>query len=168
LTLFTGSTFTMFFFAMLASFLVFARWPRATILVLFDGDCGFCTRTKNWLEKFDFDRQFDWQPFQKGGGRTFGIPDEALQRRLHLVADGRIYAGFVAFKMMLLYNPVFYFALAVLLAVPPLGSTLFRNILVTALLLFFSPLFSPIGETAYDWVARNRYRIPVKDRCQVG
>jgi predicted DCC family thiol-disulfide oxidoreductase YuxK len=39
---------------------------------------------------------------------------------------------------------------------------------VATLLFFFSPFFSPIGEAAYHWVARNRFRTPVKDRCQVG
>jgi predicted DCC family thiol-disulfide oxidoreductase YuxK len=168
LLLFSRSPFTVFFYAMLASFLVFARWPRGSVLVLFDGDCGFCNRTKDWLAKFDFDRRFDWQPFQKGGGRVFGIAEEALQQRLHLVADGRIYTGFAAFKLLLLYNPVFYFATLVLLTRPPLAPALFRSTLVVTLLCFFSPFFSPIGEAAYHWVARNRFRIPVKDRCQVG
>ncbi len=168
LLLFTSSTFTMFYFAMLATFLVFAPWPQSRVLVLFDGDCGFCNQTKNWLEKFDFDRRFDWQPFQNGGGQPWGITDAALQKRLHLVAGEKIYAGFAACKMMLLYNPVFYLATAALLAAPPLAPALFRKVFVGAMLLFFSPLFSPIGEAGYDLVARNRHRIPAKDRCQVG
>ena len=49
LLLFTGTTFTMFFYAMQSASLVFARWPRDRSLVVFDGDCGFCTAVKTWF-----------------------------------------------------------------------------------------------------------------------
>ena len=165
--LFANSTYTMFFYAMLASFLLFAPWPRSPMLVLYDGDCGFCTQTKDWIARFDFDRMFDWQPLQGGAGLRYRLSDEVLRERLHLIAGAKIYAGFAAFKMMLLYNPLFYFTVATLLTLGG-GVRWFRDGLVVALLVFFSPFFAPLGEAAYNWVARNRYRIPAKERCQVG
>ena len=122
---------------------------------------------ENWIERFDFDRMFDWRPLQEGGGQRFGLSAEVLRERLHLVAGDRIYAGFAAFKMMLLYNPLFYFTVATLLTLGD-GVRWFRDGLVVALLVFFSPFFAPLGEAAYNWVARNRYRMPTKERCQIG
>jgi predicted DCC family thiol-disulfide oxidoreductase YuxK len=48
------------------------------------------------------------------------------------------------------------------------GVRWFRDGLVVALLVFFAPFFAPLGEAVYNWVARNRYRIPTKERCQIG
>jgi predicted DCC family thiol-disulfide oxidoreductase YuxK len=38
--------------------------------------------------------------------------------------------------------------------------------LFAALVLLFSPLIYPVGEAAYEWVARNRYRLPPRT-CKV-
>jgi predicted DCC family thiol-disulfide oxidoreductase YuxK len=168
LLLFTGTTFTMFFYAMTAASLAFVEWPRSPLLVIYDGDCGFCNRTKEWIERLDLEGRFEWEPLQTGAARRYGITDEAVQQRLHLVAGEKIYAGFAAFQKMLLYNPVFYFAAAVLLAAPPARASLYRDCVVLILLAFFFPLFSPIGEAAYNLVARNRHRLSAQPTCKVG
>ena len=157
---FTGSTFNMFFYAMEAAVLAFAIWPRE-LIVIFDGDCGICNRIREWLQRLDFEGgAFAWKTLQSGVGDRFGIPRAALEERLHLAADGRVSSGFRACKLMLLYNPAFYLTVAVLLAAPgnAAWASWWRRIVVALLLAFFFPLFNPIGERAYDWVARNRYR----------
>jgi len=156
----TGSTNGMLFYTMMAVGLAFARWPHSRLLVIYDGDCGFCTRTKEWWERFDLEGLLDWQPFQSGVARQHGIPDAAVQERLHLVTERKIYAGFAAFRLMLLYNPITYLVMVMLLAAP------FRRWFAAILLLFFSPLFSPIGEFAYNWIARNRHRLSASS-CKV-
>ena len=77
-----------------------------------------------------------------------------------LVADGRVYTGFRAFRAMLLYNPAVYLAAAVALAAVGLWTAAVRDGLFGVLIVLLSPLFYPPGEAAYDWVARNRHRLP--------
>jgi predicted DCC family thiol-disulfide oxidoreductase YuxK len=165
LMLFTGTTFTMFFYATQAAALMFVVWPSAPWLVLYDGDCGFCARAKGWFERLDFEGQFTWRPYQSGAGLAYGISGADSAEHLYLVADEKVYSGFRAIRRMLLFNPVTYFAMAVLIAAPPGNASLYRRIVVGALLVFFLPPFIPIGEWAYRVVARNRYRLSANSTC---
>jgi predicted DCC family thiol-disulfide oxidoreductase YuxK len=165
---FTGTTFNMFFYAMEAAVLAFVTWPRE-LIVIFDGDCGICQQIRGWMSRIDFDRTISWQTLQSGIGDRFGIPRASLEQRLHLAADGRVSSGFRACKMILLYNPAFYLVVAFLLAAPGNGiwASWWRRIVVGLLLAFFFPLFNPIGERVYDWVARNRYRLSTGGACAI-
>lgn len=163
---FTGTTFVMFFYGMQSAVLVFVGWPRE-LVVIYDGDCGICNRIRLWLDRVDFDRQFQWAPLQSGIGDRWGIPREALVERLHLVADGGISSGFRACKLILLYNPAFFLLVDALIAAPPVDWVWYRRIVVAVLLAFFFPLFNPIGEWVYGWVARNRYRLSNEGACAV-
>jgi predicted DCC family thiol-disulfide oxidoreductase YuxK len=165
--LFTGSTFNMFFYAMSASMLIFADWPAAPVLVLYDADCGFCTRTKRWLEHFDLEGTFRWRPYQSGAGLDFGISESDAARRLYLINGERIYSGFGAFKMMVLWNPIAYLVTYIILAAPGPADSAFRNMVVLTLLLSFSPLFTPIGEGIYSLIARNRRRLSPEANCRI-
>ncbi|MBI3697880.1 MAG: DUF393 domain-containing protein [Acidobacteria bacterium] len=166
LMLFTGSTFTMFFYAMTAASFVLVDWPKDRLTVIYDGDCGFCNKCRERVERFDLERLLVWAPFQTGVARRHGISDAAVRERMYLVAGDKIYAGFAAFKMMALYNPVTYLAMAVLLAAPPESWANFRRVVVVLLLALFSPLFAPVGEAVYDLVARNRHRLSAQS-CKV-
>jgi predicted DCC family thiol-disulfide oxidoreductase YuxK len=162
---FTGSTFTMFFYAMESAMLVFVAWPRQLTLI-FDGDCGICNKIVAWWRRLDFESAFDIQPLQSGAGARWGIAREALLDRLHLAADGRVAAGFRACKLMLLYNPAFWVVLMTLMAgLPEGGGNWSRRILTALLLAFFFPMFDPIGEAVYRWVARNRFRLSGGGAC---
>jgi predicted DCC family thiol-disulfide oxidoreductase YuxK len=159
LMFFTGTTFTMFFYATLAASLLFVEWPASQPVVLWDGDCGFCAASKRWWERFDFERFLEWIPFQDPAARRFGIPEQALIERLHLVVGERRYAGFAAFQMMTLLNPAFYFLTAVLLVLPT------RPLVTALLLLVFLPPLAPVGEAVYNLVARNRHRLAAASHC---
>lgn len=163
---FTGTTFTMFFYAMESAVLAFVIWPREMI-VIFDGDCGICNDIRRWWTKLDFQGAYRWRPLQSGVGDEFGIARAALEERIHFVADGRIYAGFRACKMILLYNPVTYLILVTLIALPPEDWRWWRRIVVGLALAFFFPAFNAIGEKVYDWVARNRYRFSNDGACAI-
>jgi predicted DCC family thiol-disulfide oxidoreductase YuxK len=147
-------------YAILACYLVFVAWPPEPLVVIYDGECGFCNLTRQWVSRADFDRLYDWWPFQSDIGETYGIPQKALEEKVHVVADGRVHTGFRAFRAMLLYNPAVYLAIAVALAAVGLWTAAVRDGLFGVLVVLLSPLFYPPGEAAYDWVARNRHRLP--------
>src|SRR6202035_5864129 len=98
----TERTFGVFFYVMPISFLAFVDWPRSRIIVLYDGDCGFCTRMRRLWERFDFEGLFAWKPFQQAEDLP-GISEDALRQRLYVVTENRKYSGFAAFKIMALY-----------------------------------------------------------------
>lgn len=154
----TGYTFGMFFYAMLLSYLAFVQWPSAPMAVLYDADCGLCERTRRLFEKFDFERAFGWVALQNAGARE-GIPEEKLRARLHVAVGDKVYSGFAGFKIMLLYNPVTYFVFGVLLTLPEPAGFLYRRWIAAAILVVFSPVFAPVGESAYEFIARHRYQL---------
>ena len=167
LMIFTGVMFTMFFYSMNAAMLAFAPWPQSRVTVIWDGDCGFCGRCKAWIERFDLEGLFDWHAFQSGIGERIGISTEVLTARLHLVAEGRIYSGFRAVRYIFFTSPLVWFLIAALLSVVPESWSNWRRAVVVCALLFFSPVFAPIGEKLYDMVARNRHRLAPNGVCKV-
>jgi len=167
LTVFTGKTFGLFLYVMLASMLAVADWPRGRPLVIYDGDCGLCNATRRLMQWLDRDRFLDWRPLQSGVGEQFGLSRAALTQRAHLVAEGPLWAGFRAARTVLLLLPVTYFAL--LLAIMG-GDRILddgRRIVVPLMVLLFSPLMNPAGEWVYGWVARNRYWLWPGSQCEV-
>jgi predicted DCC family thiol-disulfide oxidoreductase YuxK len=165
LMLVSGTTFNMFFYATQAALLMFVDWPRSRWLVIYDGDCGFCNKAKGWMERIDLEGLLDWRPYQSGAGRPYGISDTDASERLYLVAGSKIYSGFRAFRTMLLFNPVTYFAIAILIAAPPGDAALYRRIVVAGLLAFFLPPFAPVGEWVYWLIARNRHKLSANSAC---
>jgi predicted DCC family thiol-disulfide oxidoreductase YuxK len=136
--------------------------PAVTqVRVLYDGDCQLCRSTRRLFESLDPTRELSWESYQEAQPPS-GIPREALERRVHLVAGARVYSGFAAFKQMLRYMPASGLALAGMLALP------YRKWVFSLLLVVFSAPFAPAGEAAYDWVARNRgrLRLPGPLRCR--
>lgn len=168
MTLFTGITFVLFLYVAPIAYLAFARWPRATTEVIYDGDCGICAKTKRWFEALDFEGGFRWTPFQSGVGDRFGISRDALIDRLHIVVDGeRIAQGFTAFKLMLLYNPLTYFVMLGVLLGLHWGPEWARSAVIVGMIAFFFPAFDRVGQAAYDLVARHRNRIGSAPTCAV-
>lgn len=165
MTLFAGMTFVLFFYVVLASYLIFARWPSTHATVLYDGDCAFCERTKRFFERLDLEKQFEWIPFQSNRATSFGIDPDKLCQRLHMIAEDRVLTGFQAFKTILLYNPLVYFAMLFGLLVFHQGPTLGRNLLIISGFFFFFPVFNPIGEAIYDFVAKRRMRLASGSHC---
>lgn len=154
----TGRTYGMFIYAIPASYLAFSAWPQEPFTVLYDGDCGFCSRTRRFFEGFDFEGRFRWVPFQETQERH-AIPEAALLERVYVVGGGKTSGGYAAFQRLLLYNPVTYFTIALLLATPPAELIVYRRWLILLLLAIFSPFFAPVGEKVYAVVARNRHRL---------
>lgn len=136
------------------------RWPERPLEVIYDGECGFCDWSRAVMVRLDMDHVFSWLPYQTGRGQAVSISKEQASARLHLIERGGVLSGFSAVRRMLIYLPVFWLALCVLFALaPPLFAMLWRSVVVGAALIFYSPLMNPVGNAAYDFVARHRHRI---------
>jgi predicted DCC family thiol-disulfide oxidoreductase YuxK len=166
LNVLTERTFGVFFYAMPICYLVFIEWPPSRVTVLYDGDCGFCFRTRRWMERFDLEKLFVWTPFQQAEN-LYGISQESLRQRLYVVTDEKKYSGFRAFRIIALYNPLAYFLMLGALMLPQSAYLYHRSWVAIFFAIFFSPLFVPVGETAYAWIARNRHRILSGEVCVV-
>ena len=75
-------------------------------------------------------------------------------------------SGFAAFKRMLLANPVTYFFFAAAVLASGWVSAGLRSLVIAALVAFFFPMFSPVGEAVYNWIARNRHLMMDGERFQ--
>ena len=122
------------------------------LLVLFDGDCGLCQRTRRILHALGAGLVQTWSPLQSGEGERFGLSIETLAQSIHVIAGRRMERGFRAAKMILLRTPGFYVLLIAALLVVPQAFWF----VVLPLAVFFAPPFEPIGERAYRYVADNR------------
>ena len=163
--LFTGSTFTLFFYGMTAAMLVFVDWPEQPLTVIYDGDCGFCDATRRIFAKLDLEGGLRWIPARSVQLERFGVTKEMARERVYLVDGDRVLGGFRAFRRMLLHNPAAYVIIYIVLAAPGPRDSLFRNALVAILLILFSPVFAPVGEALYRAVAKNRHHLGTSGQC---
>ena len=124
----------------------------AKAIVLFDGDCGLCQRTRAVLLALGSGLLLQWRPLQSGEGAHFGLATETLLESIHIVSGRRIERGFRAAKMILLRTPGFYLLLAAALILVP---DAFWYVALP-LAIFFAPPFEPAGEAVYRYIAARR------------
>jgi predicted DCC family thiol-disulfide oxidoreductase YuxK len=120
--------------------------------VIYDADCGICTQTKRAVEALDLFGAMRWIPQQSPEARQAGIPMEEMQGAVQWLNAGVRIQGYSALKRILACLPLFWIAVVVWAWLSP------WTLLVPAC--FFAPVSNPIGNRAYAWVARNRYRFP--------
>jgi hypothetical protein len=129
LLLFTGTTFTLFFYSMTAASLAFVTWPAGPLTVLYDADRGLPYRLRRALQFCDADRLFRWTPFQS-----------RAEEWLYLAIGDKIYRNFRALRMIVLLNPLTYLTIAALIAaVPEFQAATYRRIVVASCLFFLMP-----------------------------
>ncbi|MBI3890945.1 MAG: DUF393 domain-containing protein [Candidatus Wallbacteria bacterium] len=108
--------------------------------LLYDGDCGFCTRCVRVLAAWDRYGAIRMVPFQAPEGLS-GHPDlafEDVQKAMQFYdATGKRWAGSEAFREIA--------------RLMPLGAPV-------AFLLGL-PIIRQLAALAYGWIARNRYRL---------
>lgn len=110
--------------------------------LLFDGDCGICSWSSDWVQKMDRRKLFVVQPYQSFAEtelQRFGITYEQCSQKAHVIGrGGKVYRG--AFGANYIFWHYWPWKLLVLLiyALPPV---LLMEVLI------------------YAWVARNRYRL---------
>jgi predicted DCC family thiol-disulfide oxidoreductase YuxK len=120
--------------------------PRAAPVVLYDGGCGFCLRTVAALRRADIGGRVAYQDLRSSPLlQQLDIKPEAALSRMHVVVDGRTFAGFAAFRAVLGHLGIVSL-LAPLLYLPGVGV---------------------VGERVYGWVADRRHRW-LRSACEGG
>ncbi len=108
-------------------------------LLIFDGDCGFCTTTANWIVGHS-SVSLEAKPYQWAELEPLGLTRDEAEAKVQLVWDGQIYAGHNCFAKLLMIQK-------------------------SPLIRFFgqivnSKALNGISSRGYDWVAKNRHRLP--------
>ncbi|WP_376793100.1 thiol-disulfide oxidoreductase DCC family protein [Thermoflexus sp.] len=120
---------------------------KGEVILLFDGRCGFCTRAIRWLKRWDRWDRIRPVPFQRPGApEHYGLTREACEQAVWAITpNGARHRG----------------ASAILVAV---GAALGCPWLQT---LYRLPVFRPIADALYEWVAAHRGRLPgVRPYCE--
>ncbi len=124
----SGDDFGVFSIAVLCSYFSFVKWPEL-IRVSFNGDNLLHRIAKGIVNVFGFDNHFVWQE-QAGGPLVATI-------------NSQTHTGTLAFKKMVLYLPIFYLAVAVLISLAPTAALKSKCALLLYVLIF--PLPEVIG-----------------------
>ena len=152
LLLVMNSTFGMFYYAMLASYLAFVEWPHSSLQVAYNSDLGIIGTVLRFLQRVDVDRRFRWEPFSAQDQN--GISMARCYKVFFLLEGDRIYRGFAALKRVLLLSPVTYFVLVILLGRQPRWF-LYHRWAAAAVLVLFTPFLAFIGERLYRWAIHH-------------
>ncbi len=110
--------------------------------LLFDGDCGICSWSAEWVQKMDRRRLFMIQPYQdipEAELLKFGITPTQCSQKIQVIArGGRVYQGAFGINYFLWQYWPWKLLVALIYAVPlVLGAELL----------------------IYAWVTRNRHRL---------
>ena len=112
---------------------------RETAVLIFDGDCGFCTTTANYI-KSHTSTPLEIHPWQWVELADYGLTKEQASAKVQVVADGKNYAGHRAFaKLLRLQRQWWFKVLGGILVIPP---------------------FSWAARVGYCFVARYRHKLP--------
>jgi len=136
LCLFTGTTFTLFFYSMTACSLALVKWPDGLAPVFYDPKRKLSHAVRRFFTSWDQDKTFQWTPLESPpAGRSW----------IFLFVGKTVYSGFRAVQMIFLLNPITYFLLAALIAAvegtpADVGAFLRRVIVGGSLLLLTPPL----------------------------
>ena len=108
-------------------------------LMIFDGDCAFCTTSANFMRRRIRPR-CDIEPWQRTDIEAFGLtPAECTTAVQFVTADRRVYSGSRAVMQMLRVAPQPWAALGVI------GD---------------APGVAWVADRVYRWIALNRDRLP--------
>ncbi|MSR22708.1 MAG: DUF393 domain-containing protein [Gemmatimonadetes bacterium] len=130
----------------------FANGPRAAAsgyVLVYDGECGFCRRSVEWVRERDSERAIETVPYEDPSVRERfpELPQERLEEAMHLLAaDGSRWEGARAVEELLRVLP----------GVGWMGWA------------FRTPGARWVAARAYRWVSRNRYRFGCGTHCGSG
>ena len=109
-----------------------------TPLLIFDGDCAFCTSSVRFIER-RIRRHPRIQSWQRSDLAKLGLTQEQCETAVQLIENGRVTSAHVAIARLLIYGKWGWAVLGYLLLVPGIKQ---------------------IAGVAYRWVAKNRDRMP--------
>lgn len=107
-------------------------------VLVFDGDCGFCTWSAGRVEEWAQGR-LDIAPWQRTDLVCLGLTEDQCARSVQFVEGGRHWGGAAAIAHALIYCRV---------PGPSVGRLLMR------------PSIAPLAQRAYVLVAANRHLLP--------
>ena len=117
------------------------------IVILYDGECSFCSATIQFVLKRDREELFHFAAIQSEAGshllRDHGVEEPGLDT-IYLLEGGRIFERSTASLLI--------------------GKRLPRYRLISTLSLWVPRV---VRDWCYNWVARNRYRLGDGERCQL-
>ncbi|WP_153506462.1 thiol-disulfide oxidoreductase DCC family protein [Cumulibacter manganitolerans] len=113
--------------------------PRSRPVLVYDGDCGICTRCVAFVEAH-LTKDVDIIAFQHADLAALRLTAEECEAAVQWVQpDGRVSAAHLAVGDLLAASGLRWRPLAFLARTPP---------------------FSWVAGLAYRWIARNRHRLP--------
>ncbi len=124
------------------------RPAGAQLTVIYDGECGLCTRSVEALSRWDRERVLEFVPYQAAGvtSRFPWISDEEFSRAIQVVgSEGETWAGSRGLE-------------EILRALRPSG---------VLALPFRVPGARRLAQTVYGWVARNRRHLGCSRHCSL-
>jgi hypothetical protein len=143
LLLFTGTTFTLFFYSMTAASFAFFTWPEDPVRVFYDEARALSRRMKIFFSAWDFDGIYQWVAEPSRG-------TEATGPAVRVLAGSTTYSGFRALRMLLLLNPVTYFVIAGSIAafgdLPGSQAALYRRLIAALSLILLMPPLARIAD----------------------
>lgn len=107
-------------------------------MLVFDGDCGFCTRSAAWAVRLGCDVEI--APWQRFDLAAVGLTPEAAATQVQLVDGARTWAGHEAIGHALL------------------GSR--RTPVRWAGRVVLAPIVAPLASRVYAWVSAHRHHLP--------
>ena len=108
------------------------------VIFLFDGDCAFCTSSANYLKRIVKNR-VKIEPFQLANLEPLGVDQAECMKAVQYWRSDRVYSGSVAIAKALVDA---------------------KNIWSIAGLIMQIPVISSAAFLVYEWVAKNRYKLP--------
>lgn len=108
-------------------------------VLIFDGDCGFCTTTANWINR-NSRVAIEIVPYQWADLSDFGITTSEAAAKVQLSHGKNIYAGHRCMSMLLQIQP------------NPVLKLIGRIMIL--------PGINLISARLYDWIAENRQKLP--------
>ena len=109
------------------------------VTLIFDGDCGFCTSTANFIARHS-STPIEIHPWQFIDVSGYGLTEAQVSAKVYMVVDGTAFAGHEAFAQILLLQRAWLFKTLGWLAMRPPASWLARP--------------------AYFLVAKYRHKLP--------
>lgn len=110
-----------------------------TAVLIFDGDCGFCTTTANYIKK-NSSTPIEIHPWQWIELSNYGLTAKEASAKVQVFADGKNYAGHKAFaKVLRLQRQWWFKVLGAIIVIPP---------------------FSWGASLGYSFVAKYRHKLP--------
>jgi predicted DCC family thiol-disulfide oxidoreductase YuxK len=108
-------------------------------VLVFDGDCGFCTTTANWIKK-NSKVALEIAPYQWTDLGQYGLTAVEAAAKVQLVVGDKVFAGHNCMAKLLLIQPNVFVKL------------------VGAVMVM--PVIEPISARLYTWIAANRQKLP--------